>query len=84
MGLTEIFTLLTPVALAVGSAVGFLGKWVMKQLDDCKSEHKQSRARIEELHDEIKVVSINVGELRGQLFAYKTRESDVDRHSDHD
>ena len=65
------------ITAAIPFVVGFW-KWVAKQLDDCKSEHKESRARIEELHQEIKTISTAVGELRGQLTVYESGNKSVD------
>ena len=53
-------TLLTTLGSIGGTLVAgatALWKWIAKQLEECKSEHKESRARIEELHQEIKTIS---------------------------
>ena len=65
-------TTLGGIGAALAAGVASVWKWADKQLAECKQEHKESRARIEELHDEIKEVSTAVGELRGQLSVYKT------------
>jgi len=74
-------TLLTTLGSIGGTLVAgatALWKWIAKQLDECKSEHKESRARIEELHQEIKTISTAVGELRGQLTVYESTNKSVD------
>jgi hypothetical protein len=78
MDTSVLISLITSIGGTISVGGAAFWKWVSKQLDDCKEEHKQSRQRIEELHDEIKVVSVTVGELKGQLFAYKTHHSEVD------
>jgi hypothetical protein len=75
-------TILTTLASVGGTLVAgaaALWKWIAKQLDDCKSEHRESRARIEELHEEIRNVSVTVGQLQGQLTAYQNPNNVVDK-----
>lgn len=74
-------TLLTTLGSVGGTLIAgvtALWRWIAKQLDECKSEHKESRARIEELHQEIKTISTAVGELRGQLTVYESTNKSVD------
>lgn len=63
------------VVSALAGAVCTIWKWAEKQLTECKQEHKESRRRIEELHEEVKQVSTSVGELKGQLSVYKHEEN---------
>lgn len=78
-----IVTLALAALSGVGTGAGLLWKWIIKQLEECKGEHRQSRERIEELHEEIKEVSSSVGELRGQLIFYRNHNNDVDTGPKH-
>ena len=75
-------SILITIAGSVGgtlvAGVTAIWKWIAGQLEECKSEHKESRARIEELHNKIEVVSSAVGELKGQLSVYQSLQKDVD------
>lgn len=71
MDYTLLVTAVTGAAASAATGATALWKWVARQLDECKAEHKASRERIEELHNEIKDVSISVGELRGQVTVYQ-------------
>lgn len=73
---TGIVTLLTAV---MGSTTA-VWRWVSKQLEECKGEHRESRARIEEMHEEIKMVSVTVKELEGKL---QLRDYQMDCLTDH-
>lgn len=71
MDYTLLITTVTGAIASAATGATALWKWVARQLDECKAEHKASRERIEELHNEIKDVSISVGELRGQVTVYQ-------------
>lgn len=71
MDYTLLITTVTGAIASAATGATALWKWLARQLDECKAEHKASRERIEELHNEIKDVSISVGELRGQVTVYQ-------------
>lgn len=71
MDYTLLITTVTGAIASAATGATALWKWVARQLDECKAEHKASRERIEELHNEIKDVSISIGELRGQVTVYQ-------------
>jgi archaellum component FlaC len=71
MDYTLLITSITGAIASVATGATALWKWIDKPLIECKQEHKASRERIEELHNEIKDVSISVGELRGQVTVYQ-------------
>lgn len=68
-----LWTVLLSVTGALTTAGTAVWRWGTAQLAECKQEHRESRARIEELHEEIKTVTAAVGELKGELTAYKNR-----------
>lgn len=78
MDSSTLITIAGSVGGTIVAGATALWKWIAKQLEECKSEHKESRARIEELHNEIKDVSSAVGELRGQLTVYQKLNKDID------
>jgi hypothetical protein len=78
MDSSTLITIAGSVGGTLVAGVTAIWKWIARQLEECKSEHKESRARIEELHNEIKVVSSAVGELKGQLSVYQSLQKDVD------
>lgn len=82
---TTALTAVTGAVGTVGTAVTALWRWIARQLEECKAEHRESRERIEELHADIKAVSETVGELKGRLGVY-ARQYDTDhanRHAPH-
>jgi hypothetical protein len=78
-----LITVAISAVTALGGVATSVGHWVAKQLQECKSEHRESRIRIEELHEEIKEISTSVGEMRGQLTVYQrdqNEQNQVDTH----
>lgn len=71
-----IITLITTVLGGIGAAGTWAGKFIMKALDECKSEHGKALVKIEELHVELKDVSRAVGNLEGRLTAYQKQNDD--------
>jgi hypothetical protein len=71
-----LITVAISAVTALGGIVTAAGRWVALQLSECKSEHKESRIRIEELHEEIKVISTSVGEMKGQLTVYRREQNE--------
>jgi TolA-binding protein len=78
-----LITVAISAVTALGGVATSVGHWVAKQLQECKSEHRESRIRIEELHEEIREISTSVGEMRGQLTVYQrdqNEQNQVDTH----
>jgi len=71
-----LITVAISAITALGGVATSVGHWVSKQLQECKSEHRESRIRIEELHEEIKEISTSVGEMRGQLTVYQRDQNE--------
>jgi len=73
---STMITVAVSAVTALGGIATGVGKWVASQLQECKSEHRESRVRIEELHEEIKIISTSVGELKGQLTVYRDEQNE--------
>ena len=74
-----VISILTPI----GAAATGLWRWIVKQLDECKAKHAESLEKIDNLHDELRTLSEDVGNMRGQLSVYQSRkntENKVDGH----
>ena len=76
-----VISILTPI----GAAATGLWRWIIKQLDECKAKHAESLEKIDNLHDELRTLSEDVGNMRGQLSVYQSRkntENKVDVHQE--
>lgn len=81
---TTALTAVTGAVGTVGTAVTALWRWIARQLEECKAEHRESRERIEELHNDIKQVSETVGELKGRLSVYGRKyATEHENHTQH-
>lgn len=79
--ITTVVSILTPI----GAAATGLWRWIVKQLDECKAKHAESLEKIDNLHDELRTLSEDVGNMRGQLSVYQSRknhENKVDGHQE--
>lgn len=59
----------------IGVAATGLWRWIVKQLDECKAKHAESLEKIDNLHDELRTLSEDVGNMRGQLSVYQSRKN---------
>ena len=58
----------------IGVAATALWRWIVKQLDECKAKHSESLEKIDNLHNELRTLSEDVGNMRGQLSVYQSRK----------
>lgn len=66
-----VISILSPIGIA---ATG-LWRWIVKQLDECKAKHSESLEKIDNLHSELRTLSEDVGNMRGQLSVYQSRKT---------
>lgn len=71
IGHSTIYTVIIAVVTTISTGGAALWSWITKQLNECKAEHKESRNRIEQLHEDLKNISIEVGKLNGQVTVYR-------------
>jgi len=75
MDIPTIVTTVLSILAPVGGAATALWKWIVRQLDECKAKHSESLAKIDNLHDELRTLSEDVGNMRGQLSVYQSRKN---------
>jgi hypothetical protein len=76
--IVALLGLITTAGAVLSGAVAKLWGWVAKQIADCEADRIVLHGRIETLHDEIVLISKNVGRMEGHLEAI-----DQQRHKDH-
>lgn len=76
MDLPTIAATVLSILAPIGAAATALWKWVVRQLDECKSKHSESLVKIDNLHEELCTLSEDVGNLRGQLRVYQSHKND--------
>lgn len=74
-----VISILSPIGVA---ATG-LWRWIVKQLDECKAKHAESLEKIDNLHSELRTLSEDVGNMRGQLSVYQSRKNTENKVDDH-
>ena len=66
-------SILTPIGAAAIAGV----RWVIKQLEECKAKHSESLNKIDGLHVQLRDLSEEVGNMRGQLSVYQQNQEDI-------
>jgi hypothetical protein len=75
MDIPTIVTTVLSILAPVGASATALWKWIVRQLDECKAKHAESLVKIDNLHDELRTLSEDVGNMRGQLSVYQSRKN---------
>ena len=75
MDVPAVVTTVISILAPVGAAATALWKWIVRQLDECKAKHSESLTKIDSLHDELRTLSEDVGNMRGQLIVYQSRKN---------
>lgn len=76
MDFQTIATTVAGVLTPLGTAAIGLWRWIVKQLEECKAKHAESLNKIDNLHTELRILSQDVGNLKGQLTVYRKEQTD--------
>lgn len=83
MDLQTIAATVISILSPIGVAATGLWRWIIKQLDECKAKHAESLEKIDNLHSELRTLSEDVGNMRGQLSVYQSRKNTENKVDDH-
>lgn len=83
MDLQTIAATVISILSPIGVAATGLWRWIVKQLDECKAKHAESLEKIDNLHSELRTLSEDVGNMRGQLSVYQSRKNTENKVDDH-